>query len=171
MIDDENHPRMQQALKGLELLLARFQLSRLDARMLDQIMDMVKDHRQRWRIRGVNFPVLVPLVNPRRKTIQLVRADLDKVGIRTQVRNFIIANPDLSVPEITMVAKAAWPDLHKGWLDDTSEEFQFKMDRSLERQVGGALSGKVEVDTTQQDLIDQAIAFDPSVKEHYEEVE
>ncbi len=168
MIDDLEDPRMKQAENGLTAVLAAFQWRPLSSNTMTALIEAVRDHRKRWRQRGVDFPHLVPLVNRRRGTIDLVRADLERKDIITTIRNFIIKNPDLSVIEVTQAIKFAWPDLRKGFLFDTSEDYQDRMVRSLIRQATEPQTADVDTD---QQLVDQAIEMDPSLGEYYSEVE
>jgi hypothetical protein len=168
MIEDPEHPRMKQAEAGLRALVSRFRGADLTGYTIHRMMDDVKSHRQRWRNHGVDFPALVPLVNRRAGTVELVRADLDRRAIQTTVRNFIIKNRELSPIEVAQAIKLAWPDLPKGWLADTSEDYEERTQRSIERQMTETTSPPQPV--IDHEAIAKAIELDPSLRQYYEEM-
>jgi len=134
VIDDTDHPEMLKALRQLEARCRLFHGRPMTGRLVHELFGAIKDHRERWRKRGVDFPVLVPLICERDGTIDLKRADLDVIGIRTVVRNYVIEHPNLSPYEIAAAVKIAWPDLKPGTLADEAQLNRIRMSRSLVRQ-------------------------------------
>ena len=162
----EDEELIERARRGLLASLAGFEGCSMSLQTIDRIMSVVKEHRQRWRGRGVDFPPIVPLINRKTGTIRFVRQDLSRKDIITTVRNFILENPELSALEIAQAVKMAWPDLRTGFLTDETEEHRGRIDASIQRQL--LMPEKEEsIDT---DLIEQAIKNDPSLREHYKEM-
>ncbi len=166
MIDDVDHPRMKKAEVGLKAILANFMRKPLSYQIIERIMSHVRDHRRRWRGQGVDFPPLVPLINPYAGTIELVREDLDRKDIITTIKNFIIKNPNLSPQDIAQSVKIAWPNIKSGFILDSSEEFKEKVKNSIENNEN---SPNNKPDTTDNDLVELAIKNDPTLSQHYKE--
>lgn len=163
MRDDED--RLEQARRGLLSNLAIFEGRNLSLQTIDRILSVIKEHRQRWKGRGVDFPPLVPLINRRKGTIKFVRQELARKDMVITIKNFILENPELSPLEIAQAVKIAWPDLKKGFLIDETEEHRHHIDASIQRQ----LSEPAPEEDTDMDLVKEAIKRDPSLAEHYKE--
>ncbi len=78
---------------------------------LDELFAVVKHHRQEWRKRGVDFPVLVALVVPRLQIVELKRADLDMPSIRVSIVNFVRNHSMATMNEVVLAFRAAYPNL------------------------------------------------------------
>ena len=119
MIQDENHPRMitaqQELLRRLGTVLGNGQHP-LTKPFIDQLYDVVKDHRSECRAKGVDFPVMVAFLIPRLGVVDFVRADLDMPSIKLKLVNFIRQyRPPASMEEIVAGFRACFPDVK---LDD-----------------------------------------------------
>lgn len=111
-ISDENHPEMIRALRGVAQRINRVVEGRVVTKpLIDEVMDAVKHHRNEWRARGVDFPVLVLLCVPRIGVLEFARADLDMASLRIKVVNFVRANPRATMREVVDAFCAAYPDL------------------------------------------------------------
>lgn len=110
MIDDPNHPLMVAAAQALEhdvnRLLGR---KRLNNNFMVRLDELVRAHRLKARGRGVDFPVLAAFVFPRLGSVELVRADLDRAGIKTQVLNMTAKHPTVTVEELAWALSKAFP--------------------------------------------------------------
>lgn len=111
MIDDDNHPEMQKALRGLMERLALVVGGQVNKSLVDRMSSIVKDHRDEWRARGVDFPVLRALVVPRLGIIDWVRADSDIKSTRIKILNFVRLNPRATMQEVVAAFIGAYPDL------------------------------------------------------------
>lgn len=120
-ISDENHPEMirahQELLQQLGHTLGRGN-KELDKHLVNKMFDIVKRHREKWRLRGVDFPVLVALVVPGHGIVEWVRADADISSIRVKIVNFVRQHPDVSMDKVVIAFRVAYP-----WLkpDDIAE--------------------------------------------------
>jgi hypothetical protein len=117
MINDESHPEMQRAHKQLLQRLGEVTARNngvLDKRLLHDMFECVKHHRQEWRRRGVDFPVMVALAFPGYGIVDWVRADLDIASIRQKVINFVRENPHVPMKNVVEAFRAAYPDLKPG---------------------------------------------------------
>ena len=114
MIQDEGHPEMRRAQQELLQQLGRLIFPggrRLEKHLLGQMFAVVRDHRQKWRLRGVDFPVMVALVVEQWGIVEWVRADLDIASIRVKVVNFVRDHPQVSMRQVMEAFRSAYPDL------------------------------------------------------------
>lgn len=110
MIDDENHPEMQRAKNDLLVALATFRGCQVDNQTMVDLNNTIAEHRARWRIKGVDFPVLAALIVPRLHIISLVRADLDQKAIESRIVQFVKENPQVTARDVAQAVKWAFPD-------------------------------------------------------------
>lgn len=124
MIVEDDHPQMhaahQDLLRKLGLVMGTY-AKPLTKPLLEKMVETVKEHRTHWRLKGVDFPVLVAVVVPRFGVIDWKRADLDLPSIRMSIVNFTRMHPEVSMPEIVAAFRAAYPDLKP---DDVSEKHE-----------------------------------------------
>jgi hypothetical protein len=112
LITDEHHPEMQQALQELITRLEFYLGHDVSRGLFDSYFRIVKEHRARWRTKGVDFPALVVIVVPRLGVIELKRADLSKESILVSVLNFVREYPQAQMEEVVAAFRAAYPTLH-----------------------------------------------------------
>lgn len=114
MIDDERHPEMIRAQQDLTRQLGHV-LDRgntaLTTSFLDKLFGVLRDHRAQWRMRGVDFPVMVALAVPRLGIIEFKRADLDILSIRVSIVNFVRIHPKVTMDEVVTAFRVAYPGL------------------------------------------------------------
>jgi hypothetical protein len=114
MIEDENHPAFvaahQELMRRIGIALGPFG-KRMDRSFIDKLFSVIKDHRAEYRLKGVDFPVLVVVMVPRLGVVHFCRADLDIASIRVQIVNFVQMNPGVTMPEVVAAFRAAFPDL------------------------------------------------------------
>jgi len=123
MITDENDPQMvfahQELLSRLGTVLGSGR--RLDKYLMQKMFDVVKDHKEQCRQRGLDFPALVALVIPRLGVVEWKRADLDIESIRTTIINFVREHQTAGMEEVVQAFRAAWPRLHPDDFRTTSD--------------------------------------------------
>jgi hypothetical protein len=145
MIYDPNDPRMVSAhreiLRRLGSILGDGQ-QQLTKPFLDRMFDAVKQHRAECRTKGIDFPVLVALVVPRLGIVEFVRADLDITSIRTKIVNFVRFNPRVSMDEVVLAFRTAYPDLRPDDVLMGHNAGKAAEQRQLERQQ--RIAGEVE---------------------------
>lgn len=112
MIDIEDAEQMPEIMGQLQqnLMKVMRQGESPGRTMLHQINNILLDLRQRCRLDGIEFPVMTAIILPSIKTLELVRADLDRIAIRQTVLNIIIKYPDVDTQEAAMAVKYAFPD-------------------------------------------------------------
>ena len=135
MIDDENHPEMNRAMRELTRRLAILSNGKSMTRaLIEQMYDCVKQHRATERAKGIDFPVLVAIVIPRLGIVEWARADLELASIKTKIVNFVRFNPAARMEEIVVAFVTAYPHLKP---DDFLAQHQIAVDadkRQAERQ-------------------------------------
>ena len=111
MIDDENHPEMQRAMRELLVQVNgdRFVGRRLTTQFMVDLNDLIKHHRDRWRSRGVDFPVLAAMIVPRIHAVSLMRADLDPPAIASRIVRFAREHPAATAVEVAQAVRWAFP--------------------------------------------------------------
>lgn len=112
MISDESHPLMIEALRQLKFRVQLRVGLPCTPSNVDSMHRTVRDHRAQWRMKGVDFPELVPLVIYRVGIIDWVRADLDSRSIVVKIVNFVRAHTDVTMPEVVEAFRRAYPSLH-----------------------------------------------------------
>jgi hypothetical protein len=113
---DDNDPRLIAAADLLLEALQPFVGQHFDAGRLDEVCDLVQQHRIAFRrAYDADFPPLVPFVLPSIRFIHFVRADIDDREIRIQLRNLLVQlsrrGPGVLPPaiEIVRAVKQCWP--------------------------------------------------------------
>lgn len=145
-ISDENHPEMIKALRGVAQRIDRVVSGRKVTKpLIDEVMDAVKQHRNEWRARGVDFPTLVLLCIPRLGVLEFARADLDLASLRIKVVNVVRANPGATMQEVVAAFRAAYPDLKPDEIlqghvagksaDDRQRERQARIQKEVNEQL------------------------------------
>jgi hypothetical protein len=114
MISEDDHPEMikaqQELLRRLGKVLGNGR-NALTKPFLDRLFGVIKDHRAAYRIKGVDFPVMVALVVPRLGIVEFARADLDIASLRIKIVNFVRFNPNATMEEVVQAFRMAYPDL------------------------------------------------------------
>lgn len=110
----DDDPRLIASANKLLENLQPFVGEHFDASHVEQICEMVRDHREAFRREHqAEFPPLVPFVLPSLKYIHFVRADIDDREISIQLRNIIVQlGRRQSLPsalEIATACKQCWP--------------------------------------------------------------
>jgi hypothetical protein len=109
MIDDPEHPRMQEAAADLAARVNRLTVGKVITNQLLGVAEqLIYDHRVCWKHRGVDFPRMVIFCVPRIGIIDLARADLDIGSIRTYVLNFVNAHKQVMPQEVADAVVSAW---------------------------------------------------------------
>lgn len=158
MIDDETHPDMRQAQSQLMQRLGAIMgdgTHVLTKPFLDSMYDAVRQHRAEWRVKGVDFPVLVALVIPRLGIVQWMRADLDISSIKTQIVNFVRFNPRATMDEVVWAFRAAYPDLKPGDVMQQHGAANEAAERQRKRQEGYLIEAAKELGVDPKTLIDE----------------
>lgn len=117
MIDDENAPEMIRAHQDLMARLGRvlgLNPRPLDRGLLAGLCTVVTDHRQEWRNKGVDFPMLVVVVVPTSGIVKFMRADLDWASVRVAVVNFVREHPEVPMNDVVTAFRWAYPDMKPG---------------------------------------------------------
>lgn len=119
MITDEGHPQMQAALRELRETMSLLLRLPMNQSAIDSMRDLLNSHRSRWRLKGVDFPVMVAMIVPRLGIIDLVRADLDRRSIEQTVVNMAKAHDRLGITmaDITEAVRGAFPDFKPRYID------------------------------------------------------
>lgn len=114
MIEDLDHPEMKEAHRQLMVRLNVFTGMPLTVRSLEQMKEAVKDHRTRWRLKGVDFPQLIPICIMERGIVHWSRADLDVKSIQQTVLNFVHEYHEygLTMADLVKAFHAAFPNYH-----------------------------------------------------------
>lgn len=114
MIEDEDHPQMvrahQELMSRLGYVLEKGD-KKLDKYLMKDMYDVVKQHREQCRTRGIDFPALVALVVPRFGIVEWKRADLDLASIKVSIVNFVRFHPQVPMAEVVQTFRRAWPSL------------------------------------------------------------
>ena len=138
MIDDENHPQMVKAhheiVERLGRILNTNRGKPLSRPIIENMFDAIKQHRDEWRARGVDFPVLVAIPLPRLGVVEFARADLDIASIRTKIVNVARFNPSVTKEELAVAFMTAYPDLKPGDIAHNRQQAIEAGKRQLERQ-------------------------------------
>lgn len=112
MIDDPDDPHMVEAqgwlFERINALVLRHR-GELDNAFMLALRQLSYDHRARCKDRGLDFPVLVPLVLPRFGKVSLVRADLELPGIRAAIVKLVADNPGVTIGEVAQAIRSAFP--------------------------------------------------------------
>ena len=111
---DPNDPLLLAAANDLSVKLQPFVGQHFDAGNLDEICDLVQQHRRAFRRQhDADFPPLLPFVLPSIRYIHFVRADIDDQEIRIQLRNLLVQLSRRGVlPPAIEIVKAinlCWP--------------------------------------------------------------
>lgn len=120
MTDDERTLEQNR----LALKIERFLGQPMNGRMLEKIDGILADHRQRCRMRGLDFPDVVAVVMPTAGNIDVVSRELDQKGIETLIVNLARKYPTVSRDDLAFGINRAFPgygklidhaERHTGW--------------------------------------------------------
>lgn len=81
----------------------------MSKQLIQQVEQLVYDHRSECRRKGIDFPVLVvfPLIET--GAVHTYPADLDEKGIQTAVLNMTVQYPNCTMRELVAGVCHAWP--------------------------------------------------------------
>lgn len=114
MTEEETKIAQQQLTNRLTSMIG----VELDDRAADKVDEAIKDHRQRWRLRGINFPPLVAIILPKIGQIDVVFREMDVKGIETVIVNLTRKYPHVTREDIAFGIGRAFPDYLKKVMGD-----------------------------------------------------
>lgn len=123
MIDDPADPEYKATVDRLQRSLrAYFKGRPLDGSAVRGMAELAREYRRRARERDIDLPEMRALVVPRLGAVQIVRADHDLAGIRTQLVNFVVRHPSMLPEEAAQALRWAFPDVKPDDLIDEARE-------------------------------------------------
>lgn len=116
-MDDDVLP--QEALAILEKATKPYLGKNITPGTIIRLNTAVYDACVRIRNKGFKMPRLVPVILEHRGYVAFARADLEQPGINRVIQNLIRQRPQVTVPELVIAIKRAWPKYKP---DDTGNE-------------------------------------------------
>lgn len=101
----------------LKKRLAPHMAQEMNDRLIGIVDDIIKDHRNKLRLQGLDFPKLVAIALPSIRQFELVRADLDVKSIKTIIVNITVKFPHVHVNDIAFGIGRVFPDFREGFPD------------------------------------------------------
>lgn len=109
MSDEETQIEQRRLAAKLETFLRQ----PMNGRTVEKIEEMVKDHRNKARLRGLKFPDLAVIVLPTLGNIEVVPRDLTQQDIETLIVNLARKWPAVSAAELGFAINRAFPGYAK----------------------------------------------------------
>jgi hypothetical protein len=110
---DMTDAEIEQATKTVTARICAFLGQELDDRALSKMEEAVKDHRQRLRLRGLNYPELAILAFPKLGSIDVILREQTMQGIETIIVNLTRKYPSITREDIAFGIGRAFPEYIK----------------------------------------------------------
>lgn len=109
-IDQEDvDPRLEEVVRTLGAKLETYKSCFLSDRVVRDIDHLLKDHRNTWRLRGVNVPKMVAVILTQVGAVEVFREDLDPNGIRSAVIGVVKKYPNVQKEELAKAFFRVFP--------------------------------------------------------------
>lgn len=117
MITDEKHPEFQRATVDFQNRMRFFDNWPVTEATLQAIERMIVEHRDHWKLQGVEYPPLVVICLPRCDYLYIRHAELQIEQIRDLVVHLATkARPTPTAEEIAFAIGHAYPKVRGGKL-------------------------------------------------------
>jgi hypothetical protein len=115
MSDPENHPLTQIALQELLEQSIKFVKGKIvDRGTVETVKEIAREHRDRWRKKGLDFPPLVLFIVPRLKIYRFWNANWDVESIKISIVNLVRSRPEVTMAEVVQGIRWCYPWIKPG---------------------------------------------------------
>lgn len=109
-LDQEDvDPRMEQVVQTLGAKLEGYRGVFLSDRIIRQIDEMLKDHRNTWKMRGVDCPKMVAVVLAKCGVVEILREDLEFKALQSAVVGIVKKYPGVEKEELARAMFRVFP--------------------------------------------------------------